>query len=67
MRTSRKQLETYEEGERAAYVTGRRSSLSEAARANIREIGGQRGKDVICEETADSRSIVSSVGDRAAF
>jgi hypothetical protein len=40
----------------ASYVTGRSSSLSEAARAECkRELGG---KGVLCEETANTRSIV---------
>ena len=40
----------------ASCVTGRRSNLSEAARANLRE--NWRAKGVLCEEVADTRSIV---------
>jgi hypothetical protein len=39
----------------ASCVTGRRSNLSEAARANVRE--NWRAKGLLCEETADTRSI----------
>jgi len=47
-------------------LTGRRSDLSEAAHANVRE--NWRPKGVLCEETADTRfDCVSEVGDRAAF
>jgi len=50
----------------ASRVTGRRSNLSEAARANV--IENWQTKDVLCEETANTRfDCVSEVGDRAAF
>ena len=50
----------------ASCVTGRRSNLSEAARANVRQ--NWRTKCVLCEENSGYPiDCVSEVGDRAAF